>query len=333
MEQHLHIESNDGKSIIGYVNVTSKQTSTIEKMVLQLYVEARGKIASQSKVIDEFIICERFHLVGNNTKKIPFVIDLSDNLVSKYHGKNVTLSHKIESHVVVNPDDYKKISLGNRVKSFFNDNTAIKQQKLIELNPSGTEYAVKESKVKLDKHAKWAYLVLLIFVVFVVSVFIFPPKELPFLILNGIGSVILALLSFGLLNQYESSIIGDVYAIFKNEGEKFSIDFTSTKKFNLKGLKSYYIIQEKVIDSRGTSSVTYTRNLFRSKKINFKHMDSDPDVYFAYPNKMGIQSNHSIYEAQINWIIFLEAITRSGRRHEFSRKFIVQLQSIDKPNV
>ncbi len=287
----------------GYLLLKSSETITIDRIMGVVFLEARGRMSSYKDKMLSFEITNKKELTKNESYKIPFTFNSSDFEINSYNGKNVSLSYCLEAQIDLINQDVEKIeqSIFTKVKSFVTSDNTIKISEYFKIENSNNNYQVVESKTDFNIQPN---LVIGLFTLLIFgSIYSYLiPEFNPWYIILGIASTIL--LAY-LITKYIGNSLGTVSMRTLKDENAFICKILKTKKFNLIKPSLYYVIIEKVIDNRGTSSSTYTETLFTSKKKSLENFKSSPEIKFLYPKQNGLQS-YKYRDASILWQMKLE---------------------------
>ncbi|PKH52667.1 hypothetical protein CXF68_19030 [Tenacibaculum sp. Bg11-29] len=287
----------------GYLTIKSYETITLDKIMGVIFLEARGRMSSYKDEVLSFKISDKKELIKNESSKIPFTFNSSNFEINSYNGKNVSFSYNLEIQIDVNDNDLERLekNIFSQIKSFITSDYTIKISKYFKIENLNINYQVVETETDFNIQTN-LIVGLFTLLIFGSTYAYLIPEFNPFYIILGIACTIL--LTY-LITKYIGSSLGTISMKTLKDENAFICKILKTKKFNLIKPSLYYVIIEKVIDNRGTSSSTYTETIFTSEKKKLENFKSSPEIKFLYPNKNGLQS-YEYKDASILWQMKLE---------------------------
>jgi len=292
----------------GTLFIRCSENVNVSSISIVIGFSARGKMSSQSKRLAAYEICRNETFVTGMVHEIPFSIPLDASYRDSYLGKSVNFSYYCQVEIDVIDQDIAKIDRGafEKIKSFITSDDTIKGTRSFDLDRGKSRYEVvqKTSHFKLETNI---YLIaigiigvggLSTLVALTFSPWLFIP-----------GYVITVLFLF-LPQELLSTKLGNVAMVTTGNENTFYCKIIKKGTFNLTNQKLHYRVIEEVVDRRGTSSKTYTSNLYVSKEHNLDDRNkeilqsSESSFEFYYPEQAGLESYH-FNDARVFWEMYL----------------------------
>ena len=306
-------------TIAGNITISATETITVDEIEGTIFFEARGRMASEKESLISFTIEGKKKLHRNEVYEIPFSVDLSENLIPSYKGKNVDFSYKLTTNVFVSEKDLEKLdqSLFTKIGAFISSNKALKFSEYFTIKNTKESYKVKETTTKLNFEGSLFIKIASLLLVGGVYAFFIPELTFPYFALG----IILVIITVILTTKYLENILGEVSLQMYDDAPLFKCIVKKTRKFNLGDQKCYYEVIERVVDDRGTSSSTYTKVLYKSAVKSLRQLSRTSDLEFNYPDKLGLQSV-TFKDAAIIWKMHLHGKYLGVKLH-YTCSFIV----------
>lgn len=304
IEKEIFINQvNNNENTSGYLIIKSSETITLDRIIGVVFLEARGRMSSYKDKMLSFEITNKKALTKNESYKIPFTFNSSVFEINSYKGRNVSFSYSIEAQIHVNNKDLEKIeqSIFSKVKSFVTSDDTIKISEYFKIENSNNNYQVVEAKTDFNIQPNLGIGLFTLLIFGSIYAYLIPEFN-PWFIILGIASTILIAY---LITKYIGSSLGTISMKTLKGENAFICKILKTKKFNLIKPSLYYVIIEKVIDNRGTSSSTYTETLFTSEKKRLANFKSSPEIKFLYPKQNGLHS-YEYRDTSVLWQMKLE---------------------------
>lgn len=291
-EKELILEkSPDGKTLNGHVLLKTQESIGIDKIDLIVYIESRGKKANQKDSVLKLDLKAPDLLTAFTLHKVPFSIDLSQFKVNSLKGTNMNIFYTLEANILLHEEDLDKIerSFFTKAKSFLTSDYSIKLSKHFEVNPLSDQYEILEGNFsfKIDRN----FLIPVIIGAFCIIFFAL------FSSFTGGFNIkywfLLSALIFGItffINNYIKKQLGKVTMYLNKNNNSFLCRIEKTKTFPLKNQILFYEINEKVIDTRGTTNSTYYSLLHKSEIKTINNSNKYEKIEFNYPKKTGLAS-------------------------------------------
>ncbi|WP_298781936.1 hypothetical protein [uncultured Polaribacter sp.] len=287
----------------GYLIIKSSETITLDKITGIVFLEARGRMSSYKNKILSFEVSNTKKLIQNESYKIPFTFDSSVFEINSYNGKNVSFSYNFEIQIDVNDNDIEKIekSIFSKIKSIVTSNHTIKISEYLKVENLKFKYQIVETKNDFNIQPNKIIGLFILLILGATYAVLVPEFNFWHIIIGVVFTVLLIYL----ITKHIGSSLGTISMKTIKDENAFICKILKTRKFNLVKPYLYYVIIEKVIDKRGTSTSTYTETIFTSEKKKLEKFKSSPEIKFLYPNKNGLQS-YEYSDASIIWQMRLE---------------------------
>jgi len=303
----------------GVLRITPSETVQIEQIRGELVMRVKGKMESQSHIVDSFIIkIEDGELLENETYEFPFQRPRKTGVVS-YKGRNVGVFFELKFSTNLEKETYKRVNKNiiKRVGSFLTGITDYNFYTRSVVFKPQSNYNLIERDHRLEINLG-SFLIIAMFSMFFMALgmILFGVPQINdwdsegFLLLLGIGLCIF----FGYMSQsiFFAGLLGEFFAdIKKKDDENFMATVRSTSNWRyISAAKTYYEIEEEVIDRRGTSTSTYTEKLYSSKPIEIYMMNSREEIMHSFPPPSRTPpAINEIDDVSIKWIFVLEVTT------------------------
>ncbi len=104
--------------------------------------------------------------------------------------------------------------------------------------------------------------------------------------------------------------MGDVFLNTFEKDNGFSCEINTQKKIKLNNVKVYYKINEKVVDTRGTSDYTHIETLYKSPKQKLTKLEN-VSIEFDFPDHKNLHPfKHK--DVSIEWELTIEGTNSNG---------------------
>ncbi|MFK7755863.1 MAG: hypothetical protein AB8B53_02900 [Flavobacteriales bacterium] len=287
----------------GYLKIKSSVSLLIDKIDGYIFIEARGRMRGQKERILVFPIKRILLLPENEWVKIPISFGLPRNKIVTYQGVNVNFTYKCEVVINVNESDLEKLdrNLIKKLTSFVTSDYSYEASTYFIVSSDSGIYEVQDRNVLLEPqlNIKLSIIGGLIFLG-VYALFV-PGISIPLMCLG----IILALVFVFAINSFIANLIGSVFVKTFKGNELITCDVSLSKNFALSNLKLQYVIIEKVVDSRGTSSITQEARIYSSELKSVDLRKKRNQIAFDFPKRKGI-GTYSYHEASIVWQLKLK---------------------------
>lgn len=325
-EKELILEDIGEDGILkGHLKLNVSDTIAIDRITATIYIEAKGRMASQKDVLMTIIVNSPTLIDAFQDCKIPFEIDISNFRINSYKGQNMSLLYKCELKIDIDEEDLEKIdrSIFTKVKSFVTNDRSFKLSDYFEVKNTCKPYEIVEdyNTFKMQFNIQLAIIMgLIIGVIYVALTKVFETLHfayiIPFIILSSIA-----------INKIIGLIIGKItLATFKDK-DSFLCSVQKTKLFAPKNQCIYYEINEKVVDKRGTSTSTLIENLFTSEKKSISDYKESNKILFEFPVQLGLHST-TYADASIIWQMTIEGTYLFNIKIKYKSDFeVIQKQS------
>jgi len=275
-------------SISGKVVLTSLVDVRIESMNIYFYMEVKGKTSPEKRLLlAENLMNHSKHLTRNHSYEFPFnIVDPSG--LSGYKGRNGGFLHKIEVGVDINPEDYSRVKPGilSSLKQLVLEDSSIKSFKYEHFEETIKNYSVETNKIYLKRN--FIYWLALAFGlgIFPIIFFFIPSTKIQYIVMSVLAS---GLIGFLLQLAYLEFTPTEIIVQFENNADNtFSLKSHNFQDKQGRSPEFYYYIDEKVIDRRGTSSVTHTTNIYSSEVLSHGSSIRNTELKFDFPNRSNI---------------------------------------------
>jgi len=278
--------------INGVVVVYPQMDVSIYDLSIELNYQVRGQLSGLNKNLDKKVIAtnESWQNGGEYPYKFKMKLPPSNNgyvQMGSYKGDNVSFFFNLKASVdfdketdsIIRSQAIKKFKLA---QSFYPEKgTAVNKEVLISTRQNSFRLVHTETTLNSFNQSlgKWWFFTLPFLSVFM-SVFM--SSVWPFAIITSlvVGYVLL-------LALFLKSNIGKVTAyIYESNEQYFSVKYDFEKSLNaVQKMKTYLTITERVIDRRGTSTSTSTKDIYTSNMQAIDDWDSSIEVTYDFPIK------------------------------------------------
>lgn len=300
----------NSQTIFGYLTIKIANTINIDRISGDIFFEARGRMAGQKENVLSFEICNHKIITKNELHKIPFSFQLHENYIDSYGGRNVNFSYKCEVIIEVDENDIDKIERGlfSIMKSMVTADKSIKISTYFLVEDSNSRYQVIEANLNFKLKVNPVISILVVLISGGLYACIMPEFNIWYLVL---GAALVTLIVFA-VTKYISEILSKVTMnVFENGESTFACSVNKNTRFKLTKVSLNYSIVEKVIDDRGTSSYTYSENVYISEDKKLSGFDEDNQVNFQYPQQKGLYTTEYM-DAFLIWEMTLSGSTYFG---------------------
>ncbi|WP_299682933.1 hypothetical protein [uncultured Dokdonia sp.] len=322
LERDIIIEESDNNyRVRGYVSISCSEIVDVELIEGFVYLEVRGRMASQKHHVVSFTISDKKRLQTAETYKFPFSFEMHDLDIGTYKGKNVNFTYKCEAKIHIEDDDIDKIdrSFFSKVKSFVTSDDSLKVSTYFHVDDSLSTYQIEETTTSLDFKTNFLMSFIASLLTGGIYAFLIPEFNAPYMVF-GVFLIIAVIISIKLL---VGNALGEVTMETLRDEDAFLCTIKKTKKFSLVNQYLYYQIIEKVVDDRGTSSSTVRSTIYTSKKEKISTRNNDVQVKFSYPEIKNIHSNY-LGDVSIYWVMNLKGTTYLGFILKYQCEFTVR---------
>lgn len=271
----------------GEIIIRPKENLDIYQFGFELIMEGRGRTSVITKV------ASKKKLLGKKTllkgEEYQFDIEIIGALPGSYYGKNIKFNWKVKTYIALQNSSYqelrKELIKGFKLQSAFNPDKFLSEEFDLTINQSSQPFTVinKPQPLKSSGCFHWVIFILGTFIPFLILHKQNHPST--FLIAGCISFTIFIL--FILPHYYKKSVIGQIdFNVENMEDDSFLMSFNFTKNNKrIKKVDVHYLVVEKVIDNRGTSSTTHKHTIYKSENQQKKHPSKTEDFIFKFPEK------------------------------------------------
>ncbi len=313
----------------GIIVITPKENLDVYQFGFQLIMEGRGRTSVITKVASKKTLISNQTLLKGEEYRLD--IEIIGALPGSYHGKNIKFNWKVKTFIELQDSSYKhlrkELVKGFKLLSAFNPDKFLSKEFDLTIIQSSQPYAVLNQPQSL-KSSSWVP-----WLIFILGTII------PFFILHKmehsstyliIGSIsFLLFIMFVIPHYYKMNIIGQIgFNVENMEEDSFLMSFNFSK--NNKRIRKFevnYIVVEKVVDDRGTSSSTHTHTFYRSGKQEKRHPSKTEDFIFKFP-EYEVPPSFETGDFQIYWEAEIKIQLDIGLSSNFSQIIETNIQDI-----
>lgn len=317
----IHSDPNTN-TYTGVLRIQSEENLTIDTIIGNVILEARGRMSSYRNNLLPFIITKKQTIQKNQVYEFPFSFEL-DYVIDSYKGKNVSFQYKCEAEIHVNEDDLKKLdrSFFTKIGAFLTSDNSIKIASYFDKRNENKQYKITQQSEKLKLKPSLITIVLSVLFIGLTYLSIIKLAEVPYHF-SHIFLVLFTIIGVNMiLHKSKAKKIGGLFVdIIPNE-HGFTSKINTRKPLGLTNPKLHYRVIEKVVDDRGTSTSTYNEQIFKSPVHRLSKTRSQ-SIDFEFPS---IKNVHTLTHGDVSfyWELVLEG-EASGISETLICKFEVQ---------
>ena len=295
--------------INGVIHLTSKDESFIDRLNVSLKLVAKGKLEYQEINLDTFtIIKARTSLTKDKKYELKFALK-HDSKIENYIGRNVTLNFVCKVRITLSEDYYDQLdkSIIHSIKTFFSGDKTIKHSIDLPSYRKGTHFEIDNQNIELEPNSNSVLGLVIGFSIGLTCFIVFENFHFVFIFFIGFLTPVVIM---PIQNSIYKKILGKITATVKSKDDdsfECAVEFKNPVIRQLKP-KASYIVEEYVLDTRGTSNSNYTETIHSSRT---QLATKKQPLTFEYPKTL-VPPSTKLKNVEINWKVLAHVTTRAG---------------------